>query len=361
MIILGDIAAPDKGTAQDLQEVFKENSAIFEHKLLVANLEGLVDTSEEPLRKKTPVLFNHSDTIEVLSRWNAAALVLANNHTLDLPHRFKETARLLSLENISFTGAGASTEAAKTPVRVVDHGNDVWIFNYCWNFLFYHQRNPSNGVFLSDMNESKISNVIEQHRQLHPKSSIVVFFHWSFDLETLPTPMNREFAKHLIDLGVNIVVGCHSHCVQGGEQYKQGYIVYGLGNFFLPNNIFANGKLSFPKWASLQLALEWNPITNKAICHWFEYVFNGQQHKVNFIASEAFESSKILKQHSPFQNLSPEQYLLFYKAKRRKKKFIPVFKDFRATKMNSIKLTLLKLRANLARLMARFGFIQWQH
>lgn len=361
MIILGDIAAPNKGTAQDLQAVFKQNSTIFKDKLLVANLEGLINVSEEPLKRKTPVLFNHSETIEVLSQWNTAAVALANNHTLDLPYQFKETVRLLSVGNIGYTGAGASINEAIAPARILDYGKDIWIFNYCWNFLFYHQNNPSNGVFLSDMNESKISRLIEQHRQQYPTSSIIVFFHWSFDLETLPTPMNREFAKHLIDLGVNVVVGCHSHCVQGGEQYKQGYIVYGLGNFFLPNNIFASGKLAFPKWATLQLALEWNPITNKAICHWFEYALDGQQHKVNFIASEDFESSKILKQHSPFQNLSPEQYLQLYKTKRRKKKFIPVFKDFRATNENSLKLAFLKLRAHFARLMARFGFIQWQH
>ncbi|MBK8078814.1 MAG: CapA family protein [Saprospiraceae bacterium] len=37
--------------------------------------------------------------------------------------------------------------------------------------------------------------------------------------------------KGFDDEGVNFIVGCHSHCVQGGEKYKDGYIVYGLGNF----------------------------------------------------------------------------------------------------------------------------------
>ena len=43
-------------------------------------------------------------------------------------------------------------------------------------------------------------------------------------------------AENLRDSGVNVVVGCHSHCIQGGELYKEGVIVYGLGNFFIPWN-----------------------------------------------------------------------------------------------------------------------------
>lgn len=60
--------------------------------------------------------------------------------------------------------------------------------------------------------------------------------------------MHRLFAKALIDAVANVVAGAHSHCVQGGEKYKDGYIVYGLGNFFLPHNFFQMGK--FPTQSS---------------------------------------------------------------------------------------------------------------
>lgn len=361
MIFTGDIAVPDTRSACDLNHALEKLAQIFKGQPIIANLEGLVNEHDDHRQLQTPVLFNHPEAIKVLKKWNTVAVGLANNHTLDLPQQFDITSKILASNNIVFTGAGKSREAASAPVNFAEQGKDIWIFNYCWNFLFYHQSNPTEGVYLAEMNEEKIIKAVEQHKAKYPSCYMVMFFHWSFDLETLPFPMDRQFAQHLIDIGVNVVVGCHSHCVQGGEKYKDGFIVYGLGNFFLPHNIFANGKLSFPKWANLQLALEWNPVTNQAQCHWFNYEFNEGNHHLKFLATENFESSPTLKKYSPYQNLSTEEYLSFFKKNRRKKLLIPVFTDFRKRNSNAVKLRLLKSRARLARLMARLRLIQWQN
>lgn len=360
MIFVGDIAVPSEALCAQFDLILSQHRAVFGGQNIVANFEGLV-SSKDYTRGNTPVLFNHPAIIPVLVKHKASAMMLANNHTLDLPQHFEETSALFRSNGIAFTGAGRSRQEAATPVYVAEQEHDVWIFNYCWNFLFYHQDNPSQGVCLSDMDEKKILETVQGHKARHPSGAIVMFFHWSFDLEILPFPMNRQFAQQLIDAGVNIVVGCHSHCVQGGEKYKDGYIVYGLGNFFLPHNIFANGKLSFPNWASLQLAFEWDPVTNKAQCHWFNYTFADGKHQLTYNGTEPFETSAILKKYSPYQDLSPNGYLPVFKALRRKKMMIPVFTDFRQRNLNAVKMELLKLRARLARWMARLELIQWQN
>lgn len=360
MIFLGDIAVPSVELCSHLDAILLQHRSVFGGQRIVANLEGLVSSIDHS-RADTPVLFNHPAIIPVLQKHNASALMLANNHTLDLPQQFDATLTQLKAHNISFTGAGRSPNEADSPANFTDEGRDIWVFNYCWNFLFYHQSNPSQGVFLSDMNEAKIIETIRCHKIKYPSCSIVIYLHWSFDLEILPFPMNRQFAKELIDVGANVVVGCHSHCVQGGEKHNDGFIVYGLGNFFLPHNIFANGKLSFPKWASPQLAFEWNPATNLAQCHWFNYEFDGGHHHLQFVSTESFDTSITLKKHSPYQNLSANEYLTLFKSKRRKKVLIPVFKDFRNENSNAIKLGLLKSRARLARFMAKLKVIQWQN
>ncbi|MBK8547872.1 MAG: CapA family protein [Saprospiraceae bacterium] len=83
--------------------------------------------------------------------------------------------------------------------------------------------------------------------------------------------MYRQWTRALIESKWQFCVGCHSHCVQGGEKYKDGYIVYGLGNFYLPNGVFAGGKLHFPDFAKVQLAFEYDVKSNEASCHWFRY------------------------------------------------------------------------------------------
>ena len=49
--------------------------------------------------------------------------------------------------------------------------------------------------------------------------------------------LQREMARAVIDAGANIVVGAHSHTVQGIERYRQGLIVYSLGNFVFGGNL----------------------------------------------------------------------------------------------------------------------------
>ena len=45
-------------------------------------------------------------------------------------------------------------------------------------------------------------------------------------------------AKRFIDNGADIVVGCHSHCIQGYEKYKNSHIFYGLGNSCFVQNFY---------------------------------------------------------------------------------------------------------------------------
>src|SRR5690606_32351407 len=126
----------------------------------------------------------------------------------------------------------------------------------------------------------------------------------------------------------------HSHCVQGGEKYKDGYIVYGLGNFYLPNNVFAGGKLKFPPISSLEMAFEFNLLNREAKCHWFEYKNDDGHHYLNYVASERFENSKILRQYSPYAQMSHVEYIKFFKKNRRKKFLVPIYSDYQATHRN---------------------------
>ena len=46
----------------------------------------------------------------------------------------------------------------------------------------------------------------------------------------------KRLGKMFIDAGADIVVGHHPHVVQELEQYKNGWIVYSLGNFIFDQN-----------------------------------------------------------------------------------------------------------------------------
>lgn len=360
MIFLGDIASPDIYTSEQLGKALSEQNGIFNNKRLICNFEGLISdrliTSD-----KNPILFNHEAVTDELNRGYPPVLCLANNHTLDLPDYFDSTLEILTSKGISFCGAGKSVYEASKPVLFDEGKGQVLLFNACWNFLLYNHSNPSKGVYVAEINEARILHAVREQKNLNRNASIVVFLHWSFDLEILPFPMYRQFSRDLIDAGANIVVGTHSHCPQGGEKYKDGFIVYGLGNFFLPYKTFIGGDLTFPDFARIEMALEWDPFTNKAICHWFEYKNNHNMHWLKLISSEKFEDSVRLEEYSPYINMSGLEYLKYYKSHRRKRIMIPTFQNYKLVFRNNFFTNYLKIRARLARLLTKLKLRNWQN
>jgi hypothetical protein len=359
MIFVGDIAVANELHSQQLLAIFRDHSNLFGEEALIVNLEGLL-SEEELTESKTPVLYNHASVLKAFKQGNVRIAALANNHTLDLPERFAYTTQQLKESKILQVGAGNSEVNAVEPVLIKEGDEEVFVFNYCWDFLLYHQKNPSLDIFVAEMKEDAILLQVKKTKNDFPNASLVVYFHWSFDLETIPFPLYRKFSRELIDGGVDVVVGAHSHCVQGGEKYKNGYIIYGLGNFFIPNGVFANGRLVFPEWAREEWAIQWSPKTKKAQCHWFEYQRKAEDHNLRHLASEIFEDSLRLKRISPYAEMGHEEYIAYYKQHRRKKFLIPIFTDHRNKLGNRLKTKWLKGRAKLARSLAKLKVIQWQ-
>lgn len=359
MIFVGDIAVPNEACSKQLDEVFEDHHQIFSGKDILCNLEGLLmDISTE---HKTPILFNHPSVLTTLIKRKLRVAGLANNHTLDMPEYFQSTKATLNAAGIAAPGAGLSREAADQPAELLLDGHQAFVFNHCWHVMLQHQQNPAAGVHVSTIQWENLLDAVITCKKNHPKALILVMMHWSFDLETLPFPIYRQFSKALINAGVNVVAGCHSHCVQGAEAYNDGYIVYGLGNFFVPWHTFINGTIHFPEFARREMAFEWNPDTNKAHCHWFEYRNVKEKHFLEYTATEDFEAGKLLRQHSPFTGMSPEEYLVFYKKNRRKKHGIPVYKDHQERVKNRLSDRLVIMRIRMARMLAKYKFRQWNN
>ena len=60
---------------------------------------------------------------------------------------------------------------------------------------------------------------------------IIVSMHWGVEYTHEPTQEEREIAKYLSDLGVNIIIGHHPHVIQPIEFVGDTLVFYSLGNF----------------------------------------------------------------------------------------------------------------------------------
>jgi poly-gamma-glutamate capsule biosynthesis protein CapA/YwtB (metallophosphatase superfamily) len=231
MIFLGDIASSNLSSSISLSKVFDTYHQIFYGKRIICNFEGLV-FEESGLKNSQPTLFNHSSVLNILNQGQQPILCLANNHILDLPEQFDRTMNQLNVEGLLYVGAGRSLGEAEKNITFSEGDQNIVLFNACWDFLLYNNSNPSHGVYVNKINEFRLISDVKEVRSADSKVAIAIFLHWGLDLEVLPFPMYRKFSQDLISAGANVVIGSHPHCVQGGERYEKGYIIYSLGNFF---------------------------------------------------------------------------------------------------------------------------------
>ena len=66
---------------------------------------------------------------------------------------------------------------------------------------------------------------------------IVYTVHAGQEYNRQHTALQTKMAHAIIDAGADLIIGAHPHVVQGIEQYKQGIIVYSLGNFTFGGNL----------------------------------------------------------------------------------------------------------------------------
>jgi poly-gamma-glutamate synthesis protein (capsule biosynthesis protein) len=68
-----------------------------------------------------------------------------------------------------------------------------------------------------------------------------VYVHWGVEGATCPTPLQKTLARQLVDAGADVVVGSHSHRVEGAGRLGNGFVAYGLGNFVFYNEAGESG------------------------------------------------------------------------------------------------------------------------
>jgi len=63
---------------------------------------------------------------------------------------------------------------------------------------------------------------------------IVVYMHWGKELSLQPRPYQLHITKHLVSLGVQVIIGSHPHVLQPHCIHGNKLIAYSLGNFLFP-------------------------------------------------------------------------------------------------------------------------------
>lgn len=82
----------------------------------------------------------------------------------------------------------------------------------------------------NELDEKRILDTIGKMKDITADIRMIVL-HWGNEYIHFPSLPQRRLAYKLVDKGVDLIVGHHSHCIQPYEKYREGHIFYSLGNF----------------------------------------------------------------------------------------------------------------------------------
>jgi poly-gamma-glutamate synthesis protein (capsule biosynthesis protein) len=201
---------------RDYSYFMKNVKPIFQNDdLTIVNLEGPLTSAslkaEKQYRFKGPAAY-----AEVLKQSSIEAVNLANNHMFDyLDQGYWDTVSNLSAANIGYSGFEHKYLTEIKGIKIGMFGFTGW----------------DSGKQKKDEIKKAVEDLKSQGANL-----IIASFHWGEERMYTPNQTQKELGRYCIDLGVDLVLGHHSHVIQGIETYKGKSIVYSLGNFCFGGN-----------------------------------------------------------------------------------------------------------------------------
>ena len=283
MLLLGDVC-PTMDTAQyfkanDIETLFGKALSIFEgNDFTLVNLECALTESENKIEKYGPALKAPAETAEVLKRIGVDCCGLSNNHVFDFGKKgIRDTVSALEKNGLIYTGSGDNYEDSRKNLILEHNGQKLAIITVCEHEYSYALENR---IGSRPYDEYDTMEDIRNAKETCDK--VIVTYHGGKELCRYPSPRLRKLCRAMIKNGADVILCQHSHCIGCYENFMDGHILYGQGNFHFVK------EHKFDGW-STSLAVKYDTETN-------EITFSPLKNKVNGIdLPDAQEADEIMK------------------------------------------------------------------
>ena len=226
--ILGDIML-----GRHMTSILEENSVadllnpirpLIQQHHIIANLESPLASGDRLKDDGSPVLWAPLAFAEQLDEAGIAAVSLANNHIFDAGKEgLYETIAALENNGVGHVGAGENRAHASQPHILQVDGYKVGLLAFSYTPPATEDK-PGVAYIYDDTMEQAIEATLPL------VDFLIAMPHCGIELYQYPLPRDQFCYKKMIDLGVGLVVGKHSHCVQAMELYQGRSIFYSLGD-----------------------------------------------------------------------------------------------------------------------------------
>ncbi|MCC8128369.1 MAG: CapA family protein [Clostridiales bacterium] len=171
-----------------------------------------------------------TSNISIYETMGVDLVTLANNHVYDYDAEgLTDTLATLDDAGIAHVGAGENLEEACEPYYVEFNGYTVAFVNASCaeNIRYTPQATEDSAGILLCYETDTFVQVIQNAKE--NADFVIACVHWGTEYSYEANDTQRTTAKEYIDAGADVIVGTHSHCLQGIEYYDGKPIFYNLG------------------------------------------------------------------------------------------------------------------------------------
>lgn len=207
----------------------------------ICNLETPLTLNRCQINKCGPSLMAKPETVRGYQALGINLVTLANNHILDQSIKgLQDTIETLDSAGIEHIGAGTLNNMCSSKC-LRDNGNSIAIYTCAEHeFSIAEEERIGANPFEPCVSLREISNLADNH------DYVIVLYHGGKECYRYPSPLLQLRCHAIVDSGADLVICQHSHCIGCQEQYGNGTIIYGQGNFIFDlrsNDYWNSGML----------------------------------------------------------------------------------------------------------------------
>lgn len=156
---------------------------------------------------------------------------LTNNHTMDKGEKgvINSVNYWKTKPGVYYSGESLSNEDRESNIKILEKNGIRYAF-LAYTTVTNGLLPPSGKEYLTNVySKEKALNDIEKVKD--KADLIIVSMHWGEEYTTNPSSNQKQVAKELSEMGVNLVIGNHAHSIQPVEMIGDTLVFYALGNF----------------------------------------------------------------------------------------------------------------------------------
>lgn len=173
-------------------------------------------------------------------------------------------------------------------------------------YAFIAYTNSTNGLSLPTGKEYLVNVYSNEKARMDIESIkdkvdvIIVSMHWGKEYTHIPTDLQKEQAKYLSSLGVNLIIGAHPHVIMPVDYVGDILVIYSLGNFISGQSPLGLAKI-IGLMVGMDIVVNEDKVTFENINYELLYTYSTSNYKNYKVIPFDNLTDKILKNHESIE------------------------------------------------------------